>query len=731
MSALYSFGTWRGCRLLVLLAALLLAAQTVSAASAPIYSAGGANGTSFTQSCTTVVLLTTCFGSVSQPGQAADGNFGSAATINVPVGVLTDNVKLRMNLAVPSPENYRAGVVVSYNGGLLNLANVNLGSRLRLRTFLNGVEQESVPVSADLARAVLGSGGDPTRIEFVATKPFDQIELEAGSLGTVGYSLDVFYAYAIDANVIDKTDGLVTRFNNPSPANFSTEVKDDNGVSICVNSGVSNPENTVDNDLTNFATFNALVGVSCPNTLQTQLEGPAPAGYVAGFVLGSGTVLNASVLDKLRITTYQGGVKQEQASGRDLLQLEVLPDGQSVVRFTTTKPFDRVELQRTSVVDLLNNLRVFYGFGVTPSTFRDQEPRLSSFANPTNNFQERDPAGLISNPELAADNNLTGNFATVGSLLQVLTAPRLKLRLDAPGKAGNLAGVRLGLGTGLIDANVLSNIRIRTYSGADGGTLVETATGSSLLDLELLASGQFEVTFLTTQDFDWVEVELATGVAVLNDARIFFAFAEDRPTGFPVDIVRPAAPLPVQLTAFGARASGLAVDVSWETATEVNSHYFEVERSAQAGRGFVAVGRQQAAGNSAGNQAYTFTDAAAAQLPAGLLYYRLRQVDLDGTETYSAVVTVTRRGAAETLVLYPNPAPAGSQLRIEGLSGVPEGGYELLLYSMQGALVSRQQLRNATEATVPNLRAGVYQVVVNDAAGRLVGRQRLVLTHDR
>ncbi|MBT2558916.1 T9SS type A sorting domain-containing protein [Hymenobacter sp. ISL-91] len=555
--------------------------------------------------------------------------------------------------------------------------------------------------------------------------------MEAGALLSLGYSLDVLYAYAIDANVIDKTDGLVTRFDSPSTANYSTEVKDDNGLSVCVNSGVSNPENTVDNDLTNFATFNALVGVSCPNTLQTQLEAPAPAGYVAGFVLGSGTVLNASVLDNLRITTYQGGVKQEQASGQGLLQLEVLPDGQSVVRFTSTKPFDRVELQRTSVVDLLNNLRVYYGFGVTPSTFRDQEPRLSLFKNPDNNFQERDPANLISNPELAADNSLTGNFATVGSLLQVLTAPRLKLRLDAPGKAGNLAGVRLGLGTGLVDANVLSNITIRTYSGANGGTLVETATGSSLLDLELLAGGQFETTFLTTRDFDWVEVELATGVAVLNDARIYYAFAEDRPTGFPTLIVVPSGPLPVQLTAFGARANGLAVEVSWETATELNSAYFEVERSAQAGRGFVSVGRQQAAGNSDNKRAYTLTDAAAAQLPAGLLYYRLRQVDLDGTETYSAVVAVTRRPVAGALALYPNPAPAGSQLRIGRLSGLPEGGYELLLYSMQGALVSRQPLRNATEVTVPNLGAGVYQAVVNDAAGRLVGRQRLVLTQGR
>ncbi|SDY43999.1 T9SS type A sorting domain-containing protein [Hymenobacter psychrophilus] len=734
MSALYSFGTWRGIRPLMLLAALLLAAQTILAASEPIYSSGGASGTGFTRSCTTVGgVIEVCSGNVSNIEQAADGKFGTAATVNIPLGLLGE-VKLRINLAKEAPKNYRAGVLVRRKGALLGLVGASVAGGIRINTFLKSVRQESVPVSSQVLQATLGQSSDAVRLEFVASKPFDQVELEISSVLALGYSLDVFYAYAIDANVIEKTDGYASRFDSPTTANYSTTVKDDNGITVCVNSGVSNPEFAVDQDLTNFATFDTFVGVSCPNTLQTQLEGQAPAGYEAGFVLGSGGLLDVSVLDKLRVTTYQGSVKQEQASGRGLLQLQVLPNGQSVVRFTTTAPFDRVELQRTSVVDLLNNLRVYYGFGVTPSTFRDQQPRLSAFDNPDPNFQVGGTAALISNARLAADKNLTGNFATVSSLLSVATNPRLKLRLDAPGKAGNLAGVRLGLGTGLADVGVLANIRIRTYSGADGGTLVETAADGSLLNLEVLADGQFEVAFLTTQDFDWVEVEFATGLDLLSNSRIFFAFAEDRPTGFPSVIVVPTNPLPVQLTAFGARANGLAVEVSWATATEVNSSYFEVQRSAEAGRGFVAVGRQQAAGSSSGNRSYAFTDAAAAQLPAGLLYYRLRQVDLDGTETYSAVAAVTRRGGAGQLVFYPNPASGGSQLRIGGLPALPEGGYQLLLYSMQGALVSQQPLRgvaSAAEVVLPNLGAGMYQAVVQDAAGRPVGRQRLVLTQNR
>lgn len=733
MSALYSFGTWRGSRPLLLLAALLLAAQTVFAASAPIYSAGGA---AVYRQC----LGRLCFGSVTRPEDAADNNFTTAATINVPVAlklgnvVIGSNVKLRMNLAKAAPKNYRAGVVVRRNGGLLNLLNLDLASELRLRTFLNSTEQESVAVNGTLVNAVLLEEDEAVRFEFVASEPFDQIELEAGALLSVGYKLDVLYAYAIDANVLEQTTGLVTRFDTPTTANYSTTVKNDNGITVCVNSGVINPDRAVDNDLNNFATFDTFLGVSCPNTLQTQLEGQAPAGYEAGFVLGSSGLLGVDVLDNLRITTYQGDVRQEQAIGRDLLRLEVLPGGQSIVRFTSTLPFNRVELQRTSLLGALDNLRIYYGFGLSPSTFRDVTPQLSKFADPASNFQVGGTTALISNPELAADNNLTTNYATVGSLLSVVTAPRLKLRLDGPGQAGNTAGVVLGLGTGLLDADVLSNVTIRTYSGANGGTLVESATGSSLLNVELLAGGRREVSFLTTQDFDWVEVELATGVSLLSDTRIYYAFAEDRPTGFPSVVVVPTGPLPVQLTAFGARANGLAVDVTWATATEVNSSYFEVQRSAEAGRGFMAVGRQQAAGSSSSNRSYAFTDAAAAQLPAGVLYYRLRQVDLDGTETYSAVAAVTRRGLAGQLVFYPNPVSGGSQLRIGGLPAGPEGGYQLLIYSMQGALVSQQPLRgaaSAAEVLLPNLGAGVYQAVVQDAAGRPVGRQRLVLMQSR
>ncbi|MGI4870227.1 MAG: FG-GAP-like repeat-containing protein [Janthinobacterium lividum] len=122
-----------------------------------------------------------------------------------------------------------------------------------------------------------------------------------------------------------------------------------------------------------------------------------------------------------------------------------------------------------------------------------------------------------------------------------------------------------------------------------------------------------------------------------------------------------AAPLPVTLTAFTAQAQGsAAVQLAWTTASETNSARFEVERSAD-GVSFGNIGQVAAAGTSLTARTYGLLDAS---LSAGAttLYYRLRQVDQDGTAAYSPVRSVALSGAAAGLSLYPNPARTGATL---------------------------------------------------------------------
>jgi hypothetical protein len=118
--------------------------------------------------------------------------------------------------------------------------------------------------------------------------------------------------------------------------------------------------------------------------------------------------------------------------------------------------------------------------------------------------------------------------------------------------------------------------------------------------------------------------------------------------------------LPVELLAFeAAYLPGQGTHLSWTTASEKNSAAFVVESQEAASAGtWQDVARVAAAGTSPTTRTYSALDS---QPLAGTRYYRLRQLDLDGTVTYSPVRAV--QGAAQaTLAAYPNPATRAVQL---------------------------------------------------------------------
>ena len=113
---------------------------------------------------------------------------------------------------------------------------------------------------------------------------------------------------------------------------------------------------------------------------------------------------------------------------------------------------------------------------------------------------------------------------------------------------------------------------------------------------------------------------------------------------------RPDGALPVELTAFSAQRKGSDVACTWATASEKNSRDFAIERSAD-GREFIRIGKVNASGGNVPTT-YAFTDE---QPLAGLAYYRLRQMDLDGTESFSSVVKVSGVAVLAVPVVVPNP----------------------------------------------------------------------------
>jgi hypothetical protein len=173
------------------------------------------------------------------------------------------------------------------------------------------------------------------------------------------------------------------------------------------------------------------------------------------------------------------------------------------------------------------------------------------------------------------------------------------------------------------------------------------------------------------------------------------------------------APLPVALTQFAATAeSSTAVRLAWATASEKNSRAFEVERSAD-GVAFARIGTVAAAGTTATAHSYGLLDAA---LPTGTsaLYYRLRQVDLDGTASYSPVRMVALGTGG--VVLFPNPAHGAATL-----TGVAAGQAVQVLNAVGRLVATATADASGTAALAlpAGLPGGVYVVRAGAQALRL------------
>ncbi|WP_207895922.1 lamin tail domain-containing protein [Hymenobacter gummosus] len=170
-------------------------------------------------------------------------------------------------------------------------------------------------------------------------------------------------------------------------------------------------------------------------------------------------------------------------------------------------------------------------------------------------------------------------------------------------------------------------------------------------------------------------------------------------------------PLPVELTSFTAQRQEAGVLLQWVTAQEKSSAYFEVQRSTD-GHEFAALGTLAAAGTSTSRRTYHWVDA---RPVAGTAYYRLKQVDTDGSTAYSPVVVVQAGNAG--LQLFPNPARqtlhvrtvASQQWRVLNLLGQP--------------MLEGRSLDGQFSVDVSALKPGSYHLEVRTAAkGRVVQR---------
>lgn len=171
-----------------------------------------------------------------------------------------------------------------------------------------------------------------------------------------------------------------------------------------------------------------------------------------------------------------------------------------------------------------------------------------------------------------------------------------------------------------------------------------------------------------------------------------------------------ADPLPVELTSFTASVTGNDVLLNWTTATETNNSGFTVERS-QTQSEWIEIGFVPGFGTSTEPRTYSYTDAG---LVAGTYYYRIKQIDFNGTYTYYELGSSVEISTPSVFALEQNyPNPFNPTTKIE-YSIAKAGNVQLVVFNSIGeeiaVLVNETQQAGRYEINfdASRLSSGVY-----------------------
>ena len=178
-------------------------------------------------------------------------------------------------------------------------------------------------------------------------------------------------------------------------------------------------------------------------------------------------------------------------------------------------------------------------------------------------------------------------------------------------------------------------------------------------------------------------------------------------------------PLPVELVSFNALNQGGNVELTWQTAAEINSDYFSAERSNNS-IDWAEFDKISAAGNSSDLLNYRLIDD---QPFANTSYYRLKQVDYDGHISYSTVRAVNvKLSKNQDVRIFPNPA--SNTLKVEADNSDFD---RILIYDISGKNVTSQITileRNDRQVVLnlSRLNSGIYVIKIANSATRFSKR---------
>jgi hypothetical protein len=165
------------------------------------------------------------------------------------------------------------------------------------------------------------------------------------------------------------------------------------------------------------------------------------------------------------------------------------------------------------------------------------------------------------------------------------------------------------------------------------------------------------------------------------------------------------------MLSFTAKASGAAAILNWSTASEINNSHFVIERSTN-NEVFEKVGEVKGNETSFNTNKYEFVDATA-KAYGTTVYYRLIQVDMDGSENNSGIVSVNFKSEGSTISVVPNPFTQSFTIHLG-----EQANHTVTLTDVSGRVLATQTVVNSSSITMSEmegLSSGVYFITIDSA----------------
>jgi len=182
-----------------------------------------------------------------------------------------------------------------------------------------------------------------------------------------------------------------------------------------------------------------------------------------------------------------------------------------------------------------------------------------------------------------------------------------------------------------------------------------------------------------------------------------------RGQGAAIRCMKLASALPVTWKTFTAnwKETGKSVLLQWETTTEINNSYYNIQRSYN-GTQYENIGKVAATNNATGSN-YQYTDATVAN--NNVIWYRLQQVGKDGKYSYSNVVRLTADNIAPEIIIAPNPAKD----HINFITSGSINNATVIITDMQGRTLLQQ--KGLQPMNVNTLSTGTYSITIETTKG--------------